>query len=46
MKLLLVKIPYLNHMRVVIELEVFNRSGKTSEFILVVIIYHFKLEVK
>lgn len=40
------KIPFLNNMHVIIELEIFNGVGKALEFILVVIIGHFKLEVR
>ena len=45
-KLWFAKIPFLNNMQVIIELEIFNGVGKALEFILVVIIEHFKLEVK
>lgn len=46
MKLLLVKISYLSNMHTITELGAFNGIGKTLEFILVVTIEHFKLEVK
>ena len=46
MKLLLMNISFLNHTCVITEPELFNQSGKAVEFILVVIIDHFKLEEK